>query len=92
MHDAAIRTSGGFPLRYLVLNSTHRAVEAIRAITATIGNPSEISIGVSSAVIEQAAVTQWTSKNMQVAARSIDAVRCNAQSIVDAAGEIHASV
>ena len=75
-----------------VQDSTDRAVEAIRAIAATIGNLSEISMSVSSAVTEQAAVTQDISNNMQVAARSVDAVRRNAQGIADAAGEIDASV
>ncbi|GAB6844147.1 PAS domain-containing methyl-accepting chemotaxis protein [Methylorubrum rhodinum] len=75
-----------------VQDSTNRAVEAIRAIAATIGNLSEISMSVSSAVTEQAAVTQEISTNMQVAARSVDAVRRNAQGIAEAAGEIDGSV
>ncbi|WP_422234589.1 methyl-accepting chemotaxis protein [Methylorubrum rhodinum] len=75
-----------------VQDSTSRAVEAIRAIATTIGNLSEISMSVSSAVTEQAAVTQEISTNMQVAARSVDAVRRNAQGIAEAAGEIDGSV
>lgn len=72
--------------------STDRAVEAIRSIAATIGNLSEISMSVSSAVTEQAAVTQEISTNMQTAARNVDAVRRNAEGIAAAAGEIDASV
>ena len=75
-----------------VQDSTSRAVEAIRAIAATIGNLSEISMSVSSAVTEQAAVTHEISNNMQIAARNVEAVRRNAEGIASAAGEIDTSV
>ena len=75
-----------------VQDSSARAVEAIRAIVSTITDLSEISMSVSSAVTEQAAVTQEIATNMQTAARSVDAVRRNADGIAYAAGEVDLSV
>ena len=75
-----------------VQESTGKAVDAIRAIATTIAALSEISMSVSSAVTEQAAVTQEIATNMQNAARNVDAVRRNAEGIAQAAGEIDASV
>ncbi|GJE67228.1 Biofilm dispersion protein BdlA [Methylorubrum aminovorans] len=75
-----------------VQDSSARAVEAIRAIVSTITELSEISMSVSSAVTEQAAVTQEIATNMQTAARSVDAVRRNADGIAYAAGEVDLSV
>ncbi|MER2249377.1 PAS domain-containing methyl-accepting chemotaxis protein [Methylorubrum podarium] len=75
-----------------VQDSSARAVEAIRAIVSTITDLSEISMSVSSAVTEQAAVTQEIATNMQTAARSVDAVRRNADGIAHAANEVDLSV
>jgi len=75
-----------------VQDSSARAVEAIRAIVSTITDLSEISMSVSSAVTEQAAVTQEIASNMQTAARSVDAVRGNANGIAQAANEVDLSV
>ncbi|OAH37738.1 methyl-accepting chemotaxis protein [Methylorubrum populi] len=75
-----------------VQDSSARAVEAIRAIVSTITDLSEISMSVSSAVTEQAAVTQEIASNMQTAARSVDAVRRNADGIAHAANEVDLSV
>lgn len=75
-----------------VQDSSAKAVEAIRAIVSTITNLSEISMSVSSAVTEQAAVTQEISNNMQTAARSVEAVRLNADGIAQAANEVDLSV
>ena len=75
-----------------VQDSSARAVEAIRAIVSTITELSEISMSVSSAVTEQAAVTQEIATNLQTAARSVDAVRRNADGIAYAAGEVDLSV
>ncbi len=75
-----------------VQESTGQAVSAIEAIAATIGSLSEISMSVSSAVTEQAAVTQEISSNMQIAARNVDTVRTNMGGIARAAGAVDESV
>ncbi|MGU3360895.1 PAS domain-containing protein [Methylobacterium sp. M6A4_1b] len=75
-----------------VQNSTNQAVSAIEAIARTIGHLSEISLSVSSAVTEQAAVTRDMSVNMQTAARSVEVVRQNMDGIAAAAIDVDASV
>ena len=75
-----------------VQESTAKAVEAIQAIVSTITNLSEISMSVSSAVTEQAAVTQEIANNMQTAAQNVEAVRRNTDGIAVAAGEIDTAV
>jgi len=75
-----------------VQDSTAQAVRAIEAIVGTIGHVSEISMSVSSAVTEQAAVTREISTNMQVAAEGVEAVRRTVGGIARAAGEVDVSV
>ncbi|MGX5774124.1 methyl-accepting chemotaxis protein [Methylorubrum zatmanii] len=75
-----------------VQESSAKAVEAIQAIVSTITNLSEISMSVSSAVTEQAAVTQEIANNMQTAAQNVEAVRRNTDGIARAAGEIDTAV
>ncbi|KQP58942.1 methyl-accepting chemotaxis protein [Methylobacterium sp. Leaf112] len=72
--------------------STNRAVHAIEAIGRTIGHLSEISLSVSSAVTEQAAVTRDMSVNMQNAAQSVELVRQTMDGIARAAHDVDASV
>ncbi|MBD8907652.1 methyl-accepting chemotaxis protein [Methylorubrum zatmanii] len=75
-----------------VQESSAKAVEAIQAIVSTITNLSEISMSVSSAVTEQAAVTQEIANNMQTAAQNVEAVRRNTDGIARVAGEIDTAV
>ena len=75
-----------------VQDSTNQAVNAIEAIARTIGQLSEISLSVSSAVTQQSAVTRDMSVNMQNAASSVELVRNNIDGIAQAAGEVDASV
>jgi len=75
-----------------VQNSTNQAVHAIEAIGRTIGHLSEISLSVSSAVTEQAAVTRDMSVNMQNAAQSVELVRRTMDGIARAASDVDASV
>ena len=75
-----------------VQDSTNQAVNAIEAIARTIGQLSEISLSVSSAVTQQSAVTRDMSVNMQNAASSVELVRNNMDGIAQAAGEVDASV
>ncbi len=75
-----------------VQNSTDEAVHAIGAIAATIRNLSEISISVSSAVTEQAAVTRDMAMNMQTAAASVEVVRENMDGIALASLDVDRSV
>ena len=73
-------------------NSTNQAVRAIEAIGRTIGHLSEISLSVSSAVTEQAAVTRDMSVNMHNAAQSVELVRQTMDGIARAAHDVDASV
>ncbi|KQO73305.1 MULTISPECIES: PAS domain-containing protein [unclassified Methylobacterium] len=75
-----------------VQGSTTQAVTAIEAIARTIGHLSEISLSVSSAVTEQAAVTRDMTINMQNAARSVEVVRQNMDGIAAATIDVDASV
>jgi methyl-accepting chemotaxis protein len=75
-----------------VQDSTNQAVDAIKAIARTIAHLSEISMSVSSAVTEQAAVTRDMSVNMQTAAQSVERVRQNMDGIAAAASDVDASV
>ncbi|NEU13983.1 PAS domain S-box protein [Methylobacterium sp. BTF04] len=75
-----------------VQGSTEQAVRAIEAIARTIGHLSEISLSVSSAVTEQAAVTRDMSVNMQTAAQSVELVRLNMDGIAHAANDVDSSV
>ncbi|KQP06631.1 hypothetical protein ASF28_16390 [Methylobacterium sp. Leaf99] len=75
-----------------VQNSTNQAVRAIEAIGRTIGHLSEISLSVSSAVTEQAAVTRDMSVNMHNAAQSVELVRQTMDGIARAAHDVDASV
>jgi methyl-accepting chemotaxis protein len=71
---------------------TGRAVAAIDGIGATIEQLSEISLSVSSAVTEQAAVTRDMTENMQSAARSVEVVRAAMSEIAASANHVDASV
>jgi methyl-accepting chemotaxis protein len=75
-----------------VQDSTNQAVNAIEAIVRTIGQLSEISLSVSSAVTQQSAVTRDMSVNMQNAANSVELVRNNMDGIAQAASDVDASV
>ncbi|GJE58517.1 methyl-accepting chemotaxis protein [Methylobacterium trifolii] len=75
-----------------VQDATAKAVGAIEDIARTIGQLSQISLSVSSAVTEQAAVTRDMSSNMQTAASSVGLVRGNMEGIVLAADAVDASV
>jgi methyl-accepting chemotaxis protein len=61
-------------------------------VAQTIAHLSEISLSVSSAVTEQAAVTRDMSVNMQNAARSVEIVRQNVDGIAAAASDVDGSV
>ena len=71
---------------------TSRAVAAIDGIGATIEQLSAISLSVSSAVTEQAAVTRDMTENMQAAAQSVAAVHTAMAEIASSAGLVDASV
>ena len=75
-----------------VQTSTSEAVQAIEGIASTIAHLSEISMSVSSAVTEQAAVTRDMAVNMHTAAQSVEQVRQNMDGIAHAAGDVDASV
>ena len=75
-----------------VQTETARAVDAIEAIGVTIGQLSAISLSVSSAVTQQAAVTRDMTENMQSAAASVDVVRTAMAQIAEAANEVDGSV
>ncbi|KAB1079446.1 PAS domain S-box protein [Methylobacterium soli] len=75
-----------------VQDSTNQAVNAIEAIARTIGQLSEISLSVSSAVTQQSAVTRDMSVNMQNAANSVELVRNNMDGIAQAASDVDVSV
>ncbi|GJD31976.1 Biofilm dispersion protein BdlA [Methylobacterium adhaesivum] len=72
--------------------STSQAVHAIEAIGHSIRHLSEISLSVSSAVTEQAAVTRDMSVNMQHAAQSVELIRQTMDGIAHAAREVDTSV
>jgi methyl-accepting chemotaxis protein len=71
---------------------TARAVDAIEMICRTIGRLSEISLSVSSAVTEQAAVTRDMAENMQSAASSVDQMRAAMSQIARNASAVDGSV
>jgi methyl-accepting chemotaxis protein len=75
-----------------VQTSTSQAVGAIEAVARTIAHLSEISLSVSSAVTEQAAVTRDMSVNMQTAAQSVERVCQNMDGIAAASLDVDASV
>ena len=75
-----------------VQTETARAVAAIDGIGATIEQLSEISLSVSSAVTEQAAVTRDMTENMQSAAHSVESARAAIAEIAASAGLVDASV
>ncbi|MBX9933904.1 MAG: PAS domain S-box protein [Methylobacterium sp.] len=75
-----------------VQGSTDQAVAAIRTVTAVIRHLSEISLSVSSAVTQQAAVTRDMSLNMQTAANGVERVRQNTSAIAAATQEVGSSV
>ena len=64
----------------------------VEAIVAAIGYVSEISVGVSSAITQQAAVTRDMSVNMQDAAHSVASMRRSMERITGSAGEVDASI
>ncbi|WP_246775757.1 methyl-accepting chemotaxis protein [Methylobacterium aquaticum] len=72
--------------------ATAEAVAALQGIVAAIGHVSEISVGVSSAIVQQAAVTRDMSANMQEAARSVASVRRNMERITGSAGEVDTAI
>ena len=71
---------------------TARAVAAIDGIGGTIEELSAISLSVSSAVTEQAAVTRDMTENMQSAAQSVESARAAIAEIAASAGLVDASV
>jgi methyl-accepting chemotaxis protein len=75
-----------------VQTETARAVAAIDGIGGTIEQLSEISLSVSSAVTEQAAVTRDMTENMQSAAQSVESARAAIAEIATSAGLVNASV
>lgn len=64
-----------------VQNTTGSAVKAIEKIMSIIEQINEISLGISSAVDQQTAVTQDISQNMQVASDGVKRLTSNMQSI-----------
>lgn len=66
---------------------TQKAVQAIREISGTIKQVSEISTSIASAVEEQRAATQEIARNVQEAASSTSEVTHNMQSVLFASGE-----
>ena len=74
-----------------VQNTTDSAVVAIGKIMTTIERINEISLGISSAVDQQTAVTQDISRNMQVASDSVDRLTSNIQSISSSTAQIDAA-
>jgi methyl-accepting chemotaxis protein len=72
--------------------STNQAVHAIDAIGRSIRHLSEISLSVSSAVTEQAAVTRDMSVNMQHAAQSVELIRQTMDGIARAAQDVDTAV
>jgi methyl-accepting chemotaxis protein len=75
-----------------VQTETARAVAAIDGIGTTIEQLSEISLSVSSAVTEQAAVTRDLTENMQSAAQSVETARAAMAEIAASAASVDASV
>ncbi len=75
-----------------VQTETARAVAAIDGIGSTIEQLSEISLSVSSAVTEQAAVTRDLTENMQSAAHSVETARTAMAEIAASAASVDASV
>ena len=71
---------------------TAKAVSAIDGIGSTIEQLSAITLSVSSAVTEQAAVTRDLTVNMQSAAHSVDTARAAMADIAAAAAQVDASV
>ncbi len=71
---------------------TSRAVSAIDGIGATIEQLSAISLSVSSAVTEQAAVTRDMTENMQSAAQGVAAIHTAMAEIASSASVVDASV
>jgi len=71
---------------------TSKAVSAIDGIGSTIEQLSAITLSVSSAVTEQAAVTRDLTENMQSAAHSVDTARAAMADIATAAAQVDASV
>ena len=75
-----------------VQGSTEKAVAAIQTIAQAIQHLSAISLSVSSAVTEQAAVTQDMTLNMQTAADGVERVRQNTTAVAAAAAQVGSSV
>ncbi|MFB0493306.1 methyl-accepting chemotaxis protein [Methylobacterium sp. OAE515] len=75
-----------------VQTETARAVAAIDGIGTTIEQLSEITLSVSSAVTEQAAVTRDLTENMQSAAQSVETARAAMADIAASAASVDASV
>jgi methyl-accepting chemotaxis protein len=70
---------------------TTAAVEAIRSIDRTIGEISQISVTISSAIEEQAVATREISRNTEQAARGTQEVSSNIAGVNQAAGETGAA-
>jgi methyl-accepting chemotaxis protein len=74
-----------------VQSTTDTAVVAIGKIMTTIERINEISLGISSAVDQQTAVTQDISRNMQVASDGVERLTSNIQSISSSTAQIDAA-
>ncbi|MCJ2071522.1 PAS domain-containing methyl-accepting chemotaxis protein [Methylobacterium sp. J-030] len=75
-----------------VQTETAKAVSAIDGIGTTIEQLSAITLSVSSAVTEQAAVTRDLTENMQSAAHSVDAARAAMADIAASSAQVDESV
>jgi methyl-accepting chemotaxis protein len=69
-----------------VQSETDRAVDAIKGITATIGQIQQISSGIASAVEQQGAATQEIARNVSQAAQGNQEVSANIAGLNEAAG------
>ena len=74
-----------------IQGETHRAVEAIRTISATIVELRSIAVGVTASMEEQGAVTQEIVRSVTQAAQGTQAVTSNIGAVTAAVGETGAS-
>ncbi|MCJ2139896.1 methyl-accepting chemotaxis protein [Methylobacterium sp. E-066] len=74
-----------------IQGETHRAVEAIQAISATIVELRAIAVGVTASMEEQGAVTQEIVRSVTQAAQGTQAVTTNIGAVTAAVGETGAS-
>jgi methyl-accepting chemotaxis protein len=74
-----------------IQNSSSEAVSAIKGITATINQMSEIASAIASAVEEQGSATQEIARNVQQAAQGTSEITSNVSGVQQAAGDTGAA-